>query len=195
MEKKTRVTQSITQFDTYASLAMRTCPEGVDRLEMGAMGLLGESGELMDLFKKNRFQGHALNRADVLEELGDVLWYAACVLRAPDPRIPKYTNLSMETVVLIGDEETHRASCLQEMIMIRQCRAMIGFAAALFDSAFDLDPLSTFQMQIGGILSSILVIGSRFQLTLTDIMTANIDKLRARYPDGFTEERSINREC
>jgi hypothetical protein len=26
------------------------------------------------------------------------------------------------------------------------------------------------------------------------VMSANIDKLRARYPEGFSSERSINRE-
>lgn len=29
---------------------------------------------------------------------------------------------------------------------------------------------------------------------LEEIATMNIEKLRARYPEGFTEERSINRE-
>ena len=30
-------------------------------------------------------------------------------------------------------------------------------------------------------------------LTLEDILQGNIDKLRARYPEGFSEERSLNR--
>lgn len=29
---------------------------------------------------------------------------------------------------------------------------------------------------------------------LADIMQLNIDKLKARYPEGFSEERSINRK-
>jgi NTP pyrophosphatase (non-canonical NTP hydrolase) len=32
-------------------------------------------------------------------------------------------------------------------------------------------------------------------LALNDIAQMNVDKLRARYPDGFSEERSINREA
>jgi hypothetical protein len=30
---------------------------------------------------------------------------------------------------------------------------------------------------------------------LDDIAQANVDKLRARYPEGFSEERSINRQA
>ena len=35
---------------------------------------------------------------------------------------------------------------------------------------------------------------SILDIDLDDIATANIEKLKARYPDGFSEERSVNRE-
>lgn len=47
------------------------------QLENGLMGLCGETGECMDVFKKHRHQGHDLDRAKLIEELGDVLWYCA----------------------------------------------------------------------------------------------------------------------
>jgi NTP pyrophosphatase (non-canonical NTP hydrolase) len=31
-------------------------------------------------------------------------------------------------------------------------------------------------------------------ISLNDVLWRNVEKLRARYPDGFSEERSINRE-
>ena len=43
----------------------------------GAMGLCGESGEFMDLLKKNVFQGHELDKEHMAKELGDILWYLA----------------------------------------------------------------------------------------------------------------------
>lgn len=43
----------------------------------GLMGLCGESGECMELLKKNLFQGHTLYRKDMAKELGDVVWYLA----------------------------------------------------------------------------------------------------------------------
>jgi NTP pyrophosphatase (non-canonical NTP hydrolase) len=41
------------------------------------LGLVGESGEIADLIKKNRMQGHALDIEHVAKELGDVCWYIA----------------------------------------------------------------------------------------------------------------------
>lgn len=48
-----------------------------DMVLNGVLGLAGESGECCDIVKKNRFQGHELNKEHLMEELGDVLWYIA----------------------------------------------------------------------------------------------------------------------
>lgn len=48
-----------------------------DMVMNGVLGLAGESGECCDIVKKNRFQGHDLNKEHLVEELGDVLWYIA----------------------------------------------------------------------------------------------------------------------
>lgn len=41
------------------------------------IGLVGEAGEVLDLLKKYRFQGHDLNKKKMIEELGDVFYYLA----------------------------------------------------------------------------------------------------------------------
>lgn len=81
----------------------------------GVMGLCGEAGEVIDLVKKWKFQGHELNKKDILEELGDVIWYWSLA-----------------------------------------CYAL-------------------------GVKAS-------------EVMEANIEKLKDRYQDGFSKERSINRK-
>ena len=48
-----------------------------DMVLNGVLGLAGESGECCDIVKKNRFQGHELNKEHLIEELGDVMWYIA----------------------------------------------------------------------------------------------------------------------
>ena len=41
------------------------------------MGLSGECGEVIDLLKKHIWQGKELDINDLIEEVGDVLWYVA----------------------------------------------------------------------------------------------------------------------
>ena len=66
----------------YQNLAMRTASSDStetteNRLLNGILGLIGESGEVVDHIKKVIFQGHELNTDLITEELGDILWYVA----------------------------------------------------------------------------------------------------------------------
>lgn len=51
--------------------------EYLARLLQGLIGLCGEAGECIDIYKKHVFQGHNLDRAHLAKELGDVAWYLA----------------------------------------------------------------------------------------------------------------------
>ena len=65
----------------YQTAALRTAQ--TDKLTANelllnaALGLCGESGEVADLVKKHRFQGHDLDFEHIAKELGDVAWYLA----------------------------------------------------------------------------------------------------------------------
>lgn len=78
------------------------------------LGLCGEAGEVVELWKKHIAHSHDLDKPKLTKELGDVLWYISAIA----------TGLGLE---------------------------------------------------------------------LDWIAQANIDKLKARYPDKFSSERSINR--
>lgn len=45
------------------------------QLSLGALGLGGESGEVVDLIKKVLHHGKPLDKNKLIEELGDVRWY------------------------------------------------------------------------------------------------------------------------
>jgi len=50
------------------------------RLLHGAMGLVTEAGEIMDMLKKHIFYGRPLDMTNLLEELGDSNWYQQILL-------------------------------------------------------------------------------------------------------------------
>lgn len=47
------------------------------RTLQGLLGLGGETGECLDIFKKHLFQGHDFDTRHLALELGDVAWYLA----------------------------------------------------------------------------------------------------------------------
>ena len=65
----------------YQAAALRTAQTdkflASDLLLNSALGLCGESGEVADLIKKHRFQGHDLDFDHIAKELGDISWYLA----------------------------------------------------------------------------------------------------------------------
>lgn len=67
-------------FDEYQKKAMRTCKKYDDVKDAYAnigLGLAGESGEVADLIKKHLSGAKEINKQDLIEELGDILWYIA----------------------------------------------------------------------------------------------------------------------
>ena len=67
-------------FNDYQQLATRTANQGPDKLGQlcnWALGLAGESGEVVELIKKHVYHGKPLNQEDLKKELGDLIWYIA----------------------------------------------------------------------------------------------------------------------
>jgi NTP pyrophosphatase (non-canonical NTP hydrolase) len=66
-------------FVQYQALANRTAKnlgETGDLLH-SALGLAGEAGEFVDCVKKHTVYGKPLDKANAIEELGDLLWFVA----------------------------------------------------------------------------------------------------------------------
>ena len=103
----------------YQTAALRTAQtEELTHIELvmnAALGLCGESGEVADIVKKFRFQGHDLDFEHIAKELGDIAWY---------------------------------------------------LAVGAYSIGYDLEK----------------------------ILQMNVDKLKARYPNGFSADRSLHRD-
>ena len=68
------------QVNEYQKAAMATLNPALDKKDVlinSVMGLCGESGEAIDIMKKWLMQGHELDKAHLIKELGDVAWYLA----------------------------------------------------------------------------------------------------------------------
>ncbi len=73
----------------YIENAVRTESAGCDvvgkeRLLHAGIGLATETGEFLDAIKKSVFYGKELDRVNLKEELGDILWYLAIAMDALD---------------------------------------------------------------------------------------------------------------
>lgn len=83
----------------YQIAALRTANtyDPKDLILNGILGLCGETGEVSDLLKKHLFQGHALDRNEVIKELGDICWYLAITAQG--------IGVNLETVMKVNIEK------------------------------------------------------------------------------------------
>lgn len=78
------------EFNEYQQAANRTLYGNEQILTNCALGLAGESGQLIDLIKNYTFKGKELDREEMVKEMGDVLWYLS--------QIAQWADVSFEDV-------------------------------------------------------------------------------------------------
>lgn len=70
-----KIDLTLRQYEVMAQRTSRDELSASEHVMNGVLGLAGEAGECCDLVKKNRYQDGRKTRDDMLDELGDVLWY------------------------------------------------------------------------------------------------------------------------
>lgn len=171
-------------FNEYQFLAMRTSPDGHDRTLNGCLGLIGESGEIVDIVKKHMFQstaGTPLPTDKLIEEMGDVMWYIAETV----------TGLGFTLEHVLGP---HRTANIRGEGKLHECVAAIACTAACTYSNFYLGMSNESALpHIVNLYKVLYITCFVLGTTIDHVMERNIEKLRKRYPDGFDPERSMNR--
>lgn len=63
------------EFEAHVSRFMKSERSHEECLSNFALGIAGEAGEVVELIKKHLHHGNPLNREDLTEEIGGLLWY------------------------------------------------------------------------------------------------------------------------
>jgi NTP pyrophosphatase (non-canonical NTP hydrolase) len=178
----------VTTFSDYQQLAGRTAAMDVSkaiRQATFALGLTCEAGEVAELYMIDTGRQFAT----LPKELGDVLWYAAALCTENGLKMTDVTGLED---IASWQEHCYEKPMLDTRLVVEA--AKVGdYMKKVIGHGHELDE----QRLVSGLMKVMGAVGdlaTAHGLRVADIATANIDKLRKRYPDGFTTERSINRD-
>lgn len=184
--------------EDYQALAMRTSTEGHDRAENGCMGLIGESGEIVDAVKKWRFQSGENPPVPVdklIDECGDVLWYCAELAEGLDEDMAELYERFSDG--FYQDLHPINAASPLPLLAVHLANAAMRPYAELYDSPDTIPDewrVTQAKCEIVGIMVTVReILELHCGSTLEIAMERNIDKLKRRYPDGFDPERSLHR--
>lgn len=115
---------------TYQELALRTEPSAVDyaaareraddyvfvRLNHCANGLATEAGEFIDALKKYQYYGRTIDYANLVEELGDVMWYVAIGCAALGLTMEEVQEKNIAKLkARFGDKFSGHAACNRDL--------------------------------------------------------------------------------
>jgi len=159
-----------------------------DRLSNAALGLAGESGEVIELVKKHLHHDHDLDPAKLARELGDVLWYVA--------EMCTVLGLKLEEV---GKEAAHYASALPPKGLNAAAIGLSRYSGELSELVLSvlefrtaIEPMQAFRRSVS-FLTYLMHLCTYAGTTLEAVAEANVAKLRERYPGGFSPAASVAR--
>jgi len=163
-------------------------------IENFAMGLSGETGEVIDLLKKFYYHNQKLDRARLILELGDCLFYWVALLQRLDLSIDVYNIYNVCDRVIKPNQTRKR-------VPLRLASAA-GKIAEWTDSylffAVDLDKPNTIDPADGYDFFLFYLEGWRsllieFNIAPEEVMEANRDKLTARHKGTSFDAEESNR--
>ncbi len=137
-------------------------------LAMVGLGLCGETQEVTNV----------ASRDEAIKEAGDIYWYLA---------------IGCEVIGISFEDQCHRLR-VADFVNADIIKSACEFADQAKKVAFQGHE---FDYELSGRLVRLtIMLGlwiKRKKLKMSDVFQANVDKLRKRYPDGFSAERSVNR--
>ena len=86
------------EFNEYQEAANRTLYGNEQVLTNCALGLAGETGQVVDLVKAYTFKEKDLDKEKLVHELGDVLWYLSQIAEWADIPFDEVAQENIETL-------------------------------------------------------------------------------------------------
>lgn len=193
----------IENLNEYRKLAKRTCPDlGNMEINMFHMntGIVTEIGEAIDPIKKHIAYKKPLDVVNIGEEIGDCAWYIAN--RANFLITEEKVEVEMSSIwnednwnkLVENWNETFNFEELKTLSEEQKLIAVSNILNVVTQDSPDLE--ASFHPTYTGIVVMVILdrASSLLDLDFREILYTNIEKLRKRYPEKFTEEAALNRD-
>jgi NTP pyrophosphatase (non-canonical NTP hydrolase) len=143
------------------------------------MGIITETAELVDVLKKQLAYGKDIDWVNVKEEIGDIFWYMAnwCV----------FNDKEFEDIIILNEDYLSEQSDDDTLYSLLKDILLCVLNHNLYEE-FPLGDIEFVAMNLVDLVQKFT------SFTLEEILQTNIDKLSARFPEGFTQYHALNRD-
>ena len=174
--------RSVMTMEEYQRAAQHNSPDdGHDKVDNGILGLIGETGELVDVYKKWKYQSPLNARIPTerfADELGDVLWYLAELA----------AGMGKTLIQISGEDFAGLDRCACAASRQKTIRSLvIGISGVVGRLARHMQISNNKRAE--GEMRLILIASARLARAvgydIQSVARDNIVKIRRRYPNGF----------
>lgn len=178
----------MTNFGEYTELALRTestklpLTEEVvirglsNRLFHSILGISTEINEVYDAIEEKEYQDYDI--VNILEEFGDMAWYLA--IACNERKLTIDYNDNKTSFFEISNIRKGNS------VILDHCKKVMFYGKQLDDNLVDVTLVEIARL----VFVSILALGG----DITNVLQANINKLKIRFPETFTDYHADNRE-
>ena len=162
----------------YQTAAARTiATDDTDKMRAHALlGMASEAAELLHAF------GAEEDREHIIKEAGDVAWMVAELCTALGWNLGDVVDDELGIVIASRLAPIYIEFSVGEICGIYQ-KTYQGHGVDLLD----------IECRVSDVINCLRILAKYIDSSLDEMLTTNIEKLKARYPDGFDPDRSLHR--
>jgi NTP pyrophosphatase (non-canonical NTP hydrolase) len=170
-------------------------------LEYCALGLIGETGELLGKTIDAQVPGSQITVLDINKEIGDVFWYIVAMAEDLDSEAQKIEAGPRSGIVYLEQRRTSHKILTYKNTAAPLSIALMEFAEICEkvkkllrkDKPFTIELYHFIIEKLGNGLTSLLDVMEIYNLTFEQIAKANIEKLASRADRGVLQGDGDNR--
>lgn len=159
--------------------------EKVQRVLHGVIGICTEVGELQEGLGTQILQERKVNIVNLKEEIGDIFWYMAIL----DRELSDDSDFNVQyndEVGLISPEFILRELGIQSAILLDIMKKKL-----FYNKPIDVEKFAVSYGHINDYLECLML---SYNLSKESVLETNINKLKARYGEKFSNEKAIDRD-
>lgn len=167
------------------------CPQVKNHMHM-CLGIITEAGELADIFKKELAYGKPIDKANLKEEIGDLTWYIANLATHHDFKLDVFSEFKGLPADLNGYIKKMDQDGFNTALTVLEFGKIAH--SIVHRHPCMIHHNNFLRSRIGEMLSALTMICILQDVNFEECLDLNINKLKVRFPEKFTEENALNRD-
>lgn len=167
---------TLTEFKKKSQRTLPRLATVEDDIKHMLAGVITEYAEILDLYKKELAYKKEIDTGHLQEELGDLMFY---LVGLHSIRVGKDAPIQDDVVASVS-ESMFPTGLMDNILFITS--AMSSFIEHFTSVVPD------------ALICEGVILIKKLGYDLGDILKKNVAKLEARYPDGFSEDKAINKD-